>query len=70
MKSFFKIYFIGIALVFMLASADDLISKIKAYRRTKRWNSRRFDWKRNIYYSLYSFGFFAILLYDYLEDKF
>lgn len=61
---FLKIYLLGFIIVFVFLTIVAIIGKIKAYRRTKRWNSHKFDWKSIIYFSLYSFGFFAIWLHD------
>lgn len=70
MMKFLKIYLLGFAIVFVFLTIVTIIGKINAYRRTKRWNSRKFDWKSIIYFSLYSFGFFAIWLHDTIGDNF
>lgn len=70
MIKFLKIYFLGITIVFVFLTIVAIIGKINAYRRTKRWNSHKFYWKSIIYFSLYSFGFFAIWLHDIIGDNF
>ena len=70
MVKFLKIYLIGFAIVFVFLTIVAIIGKINAYRRTKRWNCHKFDWKSIIYFSLYSFGFFAIWLHDTIGDNF
>lgn len=65
-----KIYLLGFAIVFVFLTIVAIIGKIKAYRRTDRWNSHKFEWKSIIYFSLYSFGFFAIWLHDTIGDNF
>lgn len=70
MVKFLKIYLLGFAIVFVFLTIVTIIGKIKAYRRTGRWNSHKFDWKSIIYFSLYSFGFFAIWLHDTIGDNF
>lgn len=70
MVKFLKIYLLGFAIVFVFLTIVTIIGKIKAYRRTGRWNSHKFDWKSIIYFSLYSFGFFAIWLHDTIADNF
>ena len=70
MIKFLKIYFLGITIVFVFLTIVAIIGKINAYRRTKRWNSHKFYWKSIIYFSLYSFGFFAIWLHDTIRDNF
>ena len=67
---FLKIYLLGFAIVFVFLTIVEIIGKIKAYRRTGRWNSHKFEWKSIIYFSLYSFGFFAIWLHDTIGDNF
>ena len=66
---FLKIYLLGFVIVFVLLTISETIAKIKAYRRTGRWNSCKFEWKYIMYFSLYSFGFFVLLLYDYIENR-
>ena len=67
---FLKTYLLGFAIVFVFLTIVTIIGKINAYRRTKRWNSHKFDFKKAIYFSLYSFGFFAIWLHDTIGDNF
>ena len=67
---FLKIYLLGFAIVFVFLTIVEIIGKIKAYRRTGRWNSHKFEWKSIIYFSLYSFRFFAIWLHDTIGDNF
>lgn len=67
---FFKIYLLGFAIVFVFLTITKAIAKIVSYRRTGRWNSHRIEWKEIIYYSLYSFGFFALLLDDFIKNRF
>ena len=66
---FLKIYLLGFAIVFVFLTTTETIAKIVSYRRTGRWNSRKFEWKYVIYSSLYSFGFFALLLHNYIENR-
>ena len=66
---FLKIYLLGFAIVFVFLTITEAIAKILSYRRTGRWNSRKFEWECVIYFSLYSFGFFALLLHDYIENR-
>lgn len=70
MMKFLKIYLLGFAIVFVFLTIVAIIGKINAYKRTKRWNSHKFDWEKTIYFSLYSFGFFAIWLHDTIADNF
>lgn len=70
MIKFLKIYLLGTAIVFVFLTIIEIIRKIHEYRRTKRWNSHKFNWKSIIYFSLYSFGFFAIWLHDTIGDNF
>lgn len=70
MIKFLKIYLLGFAIVFTFLMIVAIIGKINVYRRTKRWNSHKFDWKSIIYFSLYSFGFFAIWLHETIGDNF
>lgn len=70
MVKFLKIYLLGFAIVFAFLTIVEIIGKINAYIRTKRWNSHKFDWEKTIYFSLYSFGFFAIWLHDTIGDNF
>lgn len=70
MIKFLKIYLLGFAIVFVFLTIVEIIAKIHEYRRTKRWNSHKFDWKSIIYFSLYSFGFFALLLDDFIRENF
>lgn len=67
---FLKAYLLGFAIVFVFLTIVAIIGKINAYRRTKRWNSHKFDWKSIIYFSLYSFSFFALLLDDFIRENF
>ena len=67
---FLKTYLLGFVIVFTILTTGRIIAKIKSYKRTKRWNSHKFDWKSIIYFSLYSFGFFAIWLHDTIADNF
>lgn len=64
MVKFLKIYLLGFAIVFLFLTIVEIIGKINAYKRTGRWNSHKFEWKSIVYFSLYSFGFFAIWLHD------
>ena len=66
---FLKIYLLGFAIVFAILTGGKTIGKIKAYRRTGRYNSHKIEWNEIVYFSLYSFGFFALLLYDYIENR-
>lgn len=70
MIKFLKIYLLGITIVFAFLTIVEIIAKIHEYRRTGRWNSHKFDFKKAIYFSLYSFGFFAIWLHDTIGDNF
>lgn len=70
MVKFLKIYLLGITIVFAILTIGRTITKISEYKRTGRWNSYRIKWGRIIYYSLYSFGFFAIWLHDTIGDNF
>lgn len=65
-----KIYLLGFAIVFAILTTGRTITKISEYKRTGRWNSYRIKWRLIIYYSLYSFGFFAIWLHDTIGDNF
>ena len=67
---FLKTYLLWFAIVFVFLTIVAIIGKINAYRRTKRWNSHKFDWKSIKNFSLYSFGFFAIWLHDTIGDNF
>lgn len=66
---FLKTYLLGFAIVFAILTAGRTITKISEYKRTGRWNSYRIEWGRIIYYSLYSFSFFALLLDDFIREK-
>ena len=70
MIKFLKIYLLGITIVFAFLTIVAIKGKIREYRRTGRWNSHKFEWKSIIYFSLYSFGFFAICLHDTIGDNF
>ena len=70
MMKFLKTYLLGFAIVFVFLTIVAIIGKINAYRRNGRWNSHKFEWKSIIYFSLYSFGFFAIRLHDTIGDNF
>ena len=67
---FLKTYLLGFAIVFAILTIVAIIGKIKAYRRTGRWNSYKIEWGLIIYYSLYSFSFFALLLDDFIRENF
>ena len=67
---FLKTYLLGFAIVFAILTIGRTITKISEYKRTGRWNSYRIKWGRIIYYSLYSFSFFAIWLHDTIGDNF
>ena len=64
-----KIYLSGFAIVFAILTVGRTITKISEYKRTGRWNSYRIEWGRIIYYSLYSFSFFALLLDDFIKEN-
>ena len=66
---FLKVYLLGFAIVFAILTTGRIITKISEYKRTGRWNSYRIKWRLIIYYSLYSFSFFALLLHDYIENR-
>lgn len=66
---FLKIYLLGFAIVFVFLTIVEIIVKIREYRRTKRWNSHKIEWGEIIYYSLYSFSFFALLLDDFIREN-
>ena len=70
MIKFLKIYLLGITIVFAFLTIVAIKGKIREYRRTGSWNSHKFEWKSIIYFSLYSFGFFAIWLHDTIGDNF
>lgn len=67
---FLKTYLLGFAIVFAILTIGRTITKISEYKRTGRWNSYRIKWGRIIYYSLYSFSFFAMWLHDTIGDNF
>ena len=69
MTKFLKIYFIGIIIAFSFMMFLQLFYSVKVFFRTKKVKFY-IDWKATIYYSFYSFGFFAIALNEYLEDYF
>ena len=69
MVKFLKIYLLGFIIVFALLTIGRTIAKISEYKRTGRWNSYRIEWGRIIYYSLYSFSFFALLLDDFIKEN-
>lgn len=66
---FLKIYLLGFAIVFAILTTGRTIRKISEHKRTGRWDSYKIEWNEIIYFSLYSFGFFALLLYDYIENR-
>lgn len=43
MMKFLKIYLLGFTIVFVFLTIVAIIGKINVYRRTKRWNSHKFD---------------------------
>lgn len=66
---FLKIYLLGFVIVFVIMTIGRIITKISEYKRTGRWNSYKITWGVVIYFSFYSFGFFALLLHDYIENR-
>ena len=64
MMKFLKIYLLGITIVFVFLTIVEIIGKINAYRRTKRWNSHKFDWKSIILF--FTIQFLDSLLYGYM----
>ena len=64
---FLKTYLLGFIIVFAILTIGRTITKISEYKRTGRWNSYKIEWGRIIYYSLYSFAFFALLLRENLR---
>ena len=66
---FLKTYLLGFIIVFAILTIGRTITKISEYKRTGRWNSYRIEWGRIIYYSLYSFSFFALLLDDFIREN-
>ena len=66
---FLKTYLLGFAIVFAILTTGRTITKISEYKRTGRWNSYRIKWGLIIYYSLYSFSFFALLLDDFIREN-
>lgn len=69
MMKFLKIYLLGIIIAFSFMMFLQLFYSVKVFFRTKKVKFY-IDWKTTIYYSFYSFGFFAIALNEYLEDYF
>lgn len=67
--NFLKTYLLGFAIVFAILTIERTITKISEYKRTGRWNSYRIKWGLIIYYSLYSFSFFALLLDDFIREN-
>jgi hypothetical protein len=67
---FLKTYLLGFVIVFTILTTGRIIAKIKSYKRTGRWNSRKIEWGEITYYSLYSFAFFALLLDDFIRENF
>ena len=66
---FLKTYLLGFIIVFAILTIGRTITKISEYKRTGRWNSYRIEWGLIIYYSLYSFSFFALLLDDFIREN-